>query len=385
MRSTRSRSERLTDPARDFRALAQGADTSGLTAVARWTHATPDGPAWTWREAKMTLPEPMLPGAYLLVGRAAGLERRAVLFVTDLSLLVKRSPTQVLVSAASLKSGAPVAGARVFVVPATDPLPPGEKWSEALRPPAGPPLVTDERGLLRLQPASGGKRLRVVAVSGSHGVSVADALLAPEAERGGDQLFLYTDRPIYRPGQTLYWKAFARRAEGAGYAIPAPIGVVVTLSGPDGATLDVPAVKLSERGSADGAVTLPAEVAARRVDAGRDRGARARRGDGGGAGVPQARVPRRGHARPRDLRERRRGALPGRRDLLLRRAGVRRARALQPVRVAHRDGRSRTGGARTAGRSRPTAACSRAARRAPTRTAAWRCRSRRPAPPTTGA
>ena len=252
---------RLTDPARDFRALAQGADTSGLGAVARWTHVTPDGPAWTWREAKMPLPEPMLPGAYLLVGRVGTLERRTVLFVTDLSLLVKRSPRQVLVSAASLKSGAPVAGARVFVVPATDPLPPGEKWSEALRPPAGTPLVTDERGLLRLQPASGGKRLRVVAVSGSHGVSVADALLAPEAESGGDQLFLYTDRPIYRPGQTLYWKAFARRAEGAGYAIPAPIGVVVTLSGPDGATLDVPAVKLSERGSADGAVTLPAELA----------------------------------------------------------------------------------------------------------------------------
>jgi hypothetical protein len=253
---------RLTDPARDFRALAQGADTSGLARVGRWTKATADGPPWTWREELMPLPETMLPGAYLLAGRAGGLERRVLFFVTDLSLLVKRSASQVLVSAASLKSGAPVKGANVFVVPAADDLPPGQQWSAALRGAGGAPQATDGRGLSRLPLAGGARRLRVVGVSASNGVSVAEAPLAPAAEQGGDQLFLYTDRPLYRPGQTLYWKAFVRRATAAGYALPEPAALALTLRGPDGASVPLAAdSRLSARGSADGSVKLPADLA----------------------------------------------------------------------------------------------------------------------------
>ena len=253
----------LTDPARDFRALAQGADTSGLVRVGQWTRATADGPPWTWREESMPLPETMLPGAYLLAGRAGSLERRVLFFVTDLSLLVKRSKTQVLVSAASLRSGTPVKGASIFVVPAATDLPPGQQWSDALRGGGGARPATDERGLLSLPLAGGSARLRVVGVSESNGISVAEALLAPAVEQGGDQVFLYADRPLYRPGQTLFWKLFARKATPAGYALPdrGP-GVRLALTGPEGASLDLPqAAPLSERGSADGAVTLPADVA----------------------------------------------------------------------------------------------------------------------------
>jgi len=254
---------RLTDPARDFRALAQGSDTSGLARVGQWTKPTPDGPAWTWREELMPLPETMLPGAYLLVGRAGTQERRALFFITDLSLLVKRSPAQVLVSAASLRSGAPVAGASVFVVPSPDPLRPGLDWSGALRGPGGAAQVTDERGLLRLRPAGAPQRLRIVAVSQSNGISVAEAPLAPAAVQGGDQLLLYTDRPIYRPGQTLFWKAFARRATPAGYQMPERDSrVKLAFSGPEGASLELQQMApVSARGSADGAVTLPADAA----------------------------------------------------------------------------------------------------------------------------
>ena len=254
---------RLTDPARDFRALAQGADTSGLARVGQWTKVTPDGPAWTWREELMPLPGTMLPGAYLLVGRAGGLERRTLFFVTDLSLLVKRSPAQVLVSATSLRSGAPVRGASVFVVPSAEPPRPGMDWSDALRGPGGGAQVTDERGLLRLHPAGEPQWLRIVAVSGSNGISVAEAPLAQAAAQGGDQVFLYTDRPIYRPGQTLFWKAFARQATPAGYALPdrGP-RVQLAFRGREGASLDLPQVApVSAHGSADGAVTLPADLA----------------------------------------------------------------------------------------------------------------------------
>jgi hypothetical protein len=251
----------LADPARDFRALAQGADTTGLVRAGHWTRPTADGPAWTWREEQMTLPGAMPPGAYLLAGRAGGLERRALLFVTDLSLLVKRSATRVLVSAAALKSGRPVAGATVVVVAAPVGAPPGQGWSAALGVAGGARAVTDARGLASVPLTGETRRVRVVGVSDSNGLSVAEAPLAPAAERGGDQLFLYTDRPIYRPGQTVHWKAFARRAAEGGYVLPAPGPLGVTLTGPEGASLEVPpGARLSARGSADGTIQLPDDL-----------------------------------------------------------------------------------------------------------------------------
>src|SRR4029079_5322778 len=88
-------------------------------------------------------------------------------------------------------------------------------------------------------------RLRIVAVSEGHGAAIADAPMAPAAENGGDALFLYTDRPLYRPGHTVYWKAFARAAPGTAYRLPDATNVVLTLSGPDGASIDVANASLS--------------------------------------------------------------------------------------------------------------------------------------------
>src|SRR5439155_14410 len=59
----------------------------------------------------------------------------------------------------------------------------------------------DTDGLLMLPFASPAPSVRVVAVSASHGVAVADAPLAPAERQAGEQAFLFTERPIYRPGQ----------------------------------------------------------------------------------------------------------------------------------------------------------------------------------------
>jgi len=259
----------LLDPRRDVRALARGPDTTGLVAIERWRRATADGPPFAWREEEFDLPQPLDAGTYLLRGRAGSLERRVLFFVSDLGMLVKRSPTKLLVSLGSLKSGKPISGVPVVALGGGDRLvrPPNPSlpdWVHELGS-AGLVFRSDSRGLVEIPLAAAtGPSARVVALSDFFGVAMAESPLTGAATQGGDRLFLYTDRPIYRPGHIVHWKAFARRAAPGGsgaYTMPDPGSAALTLNGPDGSTIAVPSAPLSPRGSADGSVTLPAEMA----------------------------------------------------------------------------------------------------------------------------
>jgi uncharacterized protein YfaS (alpha-2-macroglobulin family) len=252
---------RLTDASRDFRELGRGADLAGLERVLRWTHVPIEGPPFTWREEQVTFPEKLPAGAYVVSARAGGLDRRALFFVTDLGLLVKRSPTRAFLAAASLTTGAPVSGAQVTVARLPgDPRRSQMDWGSAIRSAPSSGGRTDDRGMMELTIPRDFQHARIVAFSPAHGVSVAESPIATEAEQGGDRLYLYTERPIYRPGQTVFWKAFARRAAGNAYALPDAGSVKLEAYGPDGEPMDVPAKSLSSWGSADGSVELPPEI-----------------------------------------------------------------------------------------------------------------------------
>ncbi|MFN8587460.1 MAG: carboxypeptidase regulatory-like domain-containing protein [Candidatus Eisenbacteria bacterium] len=258
---------RLLDAKQDFRtAYVRGADTTGLERVERWTHRVDDGPPFAWREGDMALPHELPAGVYVLQGKAGALFKRTLFFVSDLGLVVKRSPERTVVWAGSLKTGLPLGDVAVFTVGAGgsgNELGDGRDWSAVLAAARARRTATDADGLANLATNGAGNRVRVVALSEKHGVSVAESPLSGEAEQGGDQLYLFTERPIYRPGQPVHWKLFARDAApgGAGWNVPAPGDVTLTLSGPDGATLDVPGAKLSAGGAADGTLELPADVA----------------------------------------------------------------------------------------------------------------------------
>ena len=73
----------------------------------------------------------------------------------------------------------------------------------------------------------------------------------------GPQVYLYSDRPIYRPGQTIYFRAVARQANNGRYTLLDQGTLPLALTGPSGeqlATFDLP---LTAFGSAHGEFTLP--------------------------------------------------------------------------------------------------------------------------------
>ena len=250
---------RLRDPAHDFRALAQNEDSTGLIPVRRWQKQAADGPPYAWREEELTLPaRDMIPGAYVLRARTGTLRRGAIFFVTDLGLVVKRSPDRVLVSAGSLQSGQPVAEAQVNVIAEASAVT-SPQWNLSFGLPGIAAGKTNADGLLSL-PLRAGGRVRVVAGSETYGVAVADISLGPAAAHGDDRALLYTERPIYRPAQTVYWKLFARRGGVDGYRLPDPADVLLSAAGPEGASFPIAGARLSALGSADGAITLPPDL-----------------------------------------------------------------------------------------------------------------------------
>jgi hypothetical protein len=257
---------RLLDPARDFRQLAEIPDTSGLPAVKRWNHTPAEGPPYAWREEQVLLPPDLAPGAYLLRARSGALERRAIFFVTDLGLLVMRSPMRALVSAATLKTGQPVAGAAIYVAgggfrSGMDSPGKPRSWPGAVRAAISQPhLATDARGMVVITGGSNLPQTRIIAVSADHGISVAESPLSPSASQGGHRVYLYTERPIYRPGQTVYWKLFARDAGGSGYVIPASDKASIALIGPDGSSRVVTSIPVSSSGTADSSFVMPADA-----------------------------------------------------------------------------------------------------------------------------
>jgi hypothetical protein len=254
---------RLLDAKKDYRAAyVSGTDTTGLERVQSWTHRLPDGAPFAWREQDMKLPQELPAGAYVLVGRAGTMQRRQMFFVSDLSLLVKRSAGQTLVWAGSIKTGLPLKGVAVFAggsASSNSTIEAGNDWSSAVSAARTARMVTDADGLL-VFPSGTTQRSRIIAVTDDHGVAVAESPLSGAAKQGGDAMFLFTERPIYRPGQTVYWKLFARRAQGDAYAMPDQIAATLKLAGPDGSELDVTGKTLSASGAADGSVTIPADA-----------------------------------------------------------------------------------------------------------------------------
>lgn len=73
------------------------------------------------------------------------------------------------------------------------------------------------------------------------------------------QTYIYTDRPIYRPGQTVYYRLIHRDREGGGYVLPEQrfIPLTIYLHGKDENTINLP---LSDYGTAQGEIQLSSQA-----------------------------------------------------------------------------------------------------------------------------
>jgi uncharacterized protein YfaS (alpha-2-macroglobulin family) len=135
-------------------------------------------------------------GLYLLEAQAGRRVAYVPVVVGDLALVVKRSGDETLVWTVNGRTGAPVPGAKVTLLAAD------------LRP---RDMTADADGVARTKLGDVDDP-RVVALAGDE-VAVVDPAWLPPA-RLDRMVYLTTDRPLYRPGETVRVKGVARRVDG---------------------------------------------------------------------------------------------------------------------------------------------------------------------------
>jgi uncharacterized protein YfaS (alpha-2-macroglobulin family) len=208
------------------------------------------------------------PGMYLLELNAPELKgdylygRRHVLVVSTINLTLKREPDAVYVWATDLRSGAPVAGLALEL---------RESYGHRLHGSA----VTNAQGVARFAlsadarddglyvlNAAGESRFTAVSDSWSNGISSWEFNLPGGYGLEPYRLHLLTDRPLYRPGQRVYFRGVLRAADDTRYSLPSGIREVsVRVTGPDGGEVFNGELPLGPFGTFNGGLDLPAGAA----------------------------------------------------------------------------------------------------------------------------
>jgi uncharacterized protein YfaS (alpha-2-macroglobulin family) len=195
---------------------------------------------------------PRLPyGMYLIVASVEGVRPQATwLTSTNVALITKRSGDETLCFVSDVNTGKPVPGVSLTMY-----------WQGQ---PLGSPLKTDERGLARIKiPAlKGSGNILYYAKNGEAPAFVSEYVY--ETEDSGKPLswraFLQTDRPIYRPGDTLHYKGILRELQGADFQFPTGSEVQVEIRDPNEELLERKTLPLSPRGTFTGELRLRREA-----------------------------------------------------------------------------------------------------------------------------
>ncbi len=189
------------------------------------------------------------------------------LAVSSAQLTLKESRSEVLVWAVGLSDREPLAGRTVALYDAE-----GVSLGAA---------TTDQEGLAHLPlPADREQYLTLIAVLGqpggaefavattqwNSGLSGWEFGIPTDTNQMDQLMYLYTDRPIYQPGQTVFFRSIVKQVEDARYQSSPKTDVRLQIYGSYATEtgisplLDEPTLPLSMYGTANGAYTLAADA-----------------------------------------------------------------------------------------------------------------------------
>jgi uncharacterized protein YfaS (alpha-2-macroglobulin family) len=219
-------------------------------------------PASERRDVKLTLTQDnnQLPtGLYYVNPTSPQLTSKLVYFAvsSQVNLTFKLGATEALVWAVDLASQTPVANAPVVIYDHR-----GVQLSSG---------VTNSNGLWQgavgdrepytqvyaMLGAPGDETFALAVNIWNTGTNAYDFGYAQNVQKPHTEIYMYSDRPIYRPGQTMYFRGAAREAFNGRYELPSVASIPVTVNDADGTQIANLNLQLSPFGTFNGQIELP--------------------------------------------------------------------------------------------------------------------------------
>jgi len=216
------------------------------------------------------------PGVYLVEAMNGDLRAYTIAVVTDMTMINKTTRDgQMLVYAVDRKSGEPRAGVQVEVVKDKKSVATGKTDSNGVlrvtirKGQPEPQAAGQDREAAELDPAAPleeADNSYLVLARRSDEFAISD--LQPYYFGGGEgdgsfeesTSYIYTDRPVYRPEQKVYFKGIVRRLGEGGYEMPAVRAASVKITDQNNNEILNKELPISPRGSFSGEVDLPANA-----------------------------------------------------------------------------------------------------------------------------
>ncbi len=209
---------------------------------------------------------PVAPGVYWLSMQALPNPDYATpavtyMVVSRVQMVLKASQQDVLVWAIDRRSNAPVVDTPVRIFDST-----GQVIAQGITDNTGlfaaaiAPSPSEVLTVYAVLGAQGGEFFSMASTNWNEGISNWDFGVASAYGDQHMKYYFYTDRPIYRPGQTVYYRVAARQADNGRYQLPEETQLALVLRDWGGADIDRYNLPLSEYGTAGGSFTLPESV-----------------------------------------------------------------------------------------------------------------------------
>jgi len=188
---------------------------------------------------------PLPVGAYVLRAQAGGIESRALVLVTDAVLIVRSAPGKTVLWFADAFTGAPIRGASVRLIARRKK---NNRW--LFREWTG---KTDADGLVVFEQPVERSRDEWFAAADLDGKQAFACSRFPWYSARSDEIwriYAFTDRPAYRPEDTVHWKIVARIYDGKRYVTPAGRSLEYEIRGPRRRSVKKGRLALNEFGAA---------------------------------------------------------------------------------------------------------------------------------------
>lgn len=193
------------------------------------------------------LDQKLSPGAYLIEARAGEKKAHEMILVSDISIIAKTSGRQVLAYVCNAVDGSPVGNADVCLWMTREVRGDSNRKCERLF----ATKQTDTSGIVIFKILNEGDMPEILTAKIKDKQAFTHVLggFMPSWEKRW-KVFAYTDRPAYRPKETVKWKIIARQENGDSYVTPAGQVVEFEIFDSQGGVLKKGKLTLNSFGSA---------------------------------------------------------------------------------------------------------------------------------------